>query len=45
MQTAFDGTKIGNNTKQIVDYLPTSYTLNTEFDFEVTYRNYTADLQ
>ena len=45
LQTAFDGTKIGNNTKQIVDYLPTSYTLNTEFDFEVTYRNYTADLQ
>ena len=43
--TAFDGEKIENNTKQIIDYLPASYTLLTDFDFDVTYRNYTADLQ
>ena len=45
LQTAFDGSKIRNNTKEVIDYLPASYTLLTDFDFEVKYRNYTADLQ
>ena len=45
LQVSFDGSKIQNNTKEIIDYLPASYTLLTDFDFEVTYRNYTEDLQ
>lgn len=44
LQTAFDGSKITNNTKEVIDYLPVSYTLLTDFDFEVTYRNYTEDI-
>ena len=39
-----DGTRIKNNTKELVDFLPASYTLLTDFDFDVTYRNYTEDL-
>ena len=41
---AADGTKFRNNTKEIIDYLPASYTLLSEFDFEVDYRNYTQDM-
>lgn len=39
-----DGSKFKNNTKELIDFLPASYTLLTDFDFEVTYRNYTEDL-
>ena len=41
---AADGTKFRNNTKEIIDYLPASYTLLSEFDFEVDYKNYTQDM-
>jgi len=44
MNFAFDGSKYENNTKEVIDHLPASYTLLTDFDFEVTYRNYTEDL-
>lgn len=44
MNIGLDGKKIKNNTKEIIDFLPASYTLLTDFDFEVTYRNYTSDL-
>ena len=44
LQTDFDGTKILNNTKEIIDFLPVSYTLLTEFDFAPYYRNYTEDM-
>lgn len=45
MLTDIDGSKITNNTKEVIDYLPASFTLLTDFDFEVKYRNYTEDLQ
>ena len=40
----FNGTKFYNNTQEVIRYLPASYTLLIDFDFEVTYRNYTEDL-
>lgn len=43
--TDTDGSKITDNTKEVIDYLPASFTLLTDFDFDVTYRNYTEDLQ
>ena len=44
MNEAFDGSKFKNNTKELIDFLPASYTLLTDFDFEVKYRNYTENL-
>ena len=44
LRWGFDGQKFKNNTKEVIDFLPVSYTLLTDFDFEVTYRNYTGDL-
>jgi len=29
----------------VIDFLPASYTLLTDFDFDVTYRNYTEDMK
>lgn len=44
MNEDFDGSKFKNNTRELIDKLPASYTLLTDFDFEVRYRNYTEDL-
>ena len=44
MNLGFDNKKFTNNTKEIIDFLPSSYTLLNDFDFEVTYRNYTENL-
>ena len=44
LTTDLDGTKLLNNTKEVIDFLPASYTLLTDFDFEVNYQNYTKDL-
>lgn len=45
LHVAFNNTKIRNDTSQILEYLPVSYTLLEDFDFEVTYKNYTSDIQ
>jgi len=44
LNTAFDGSKFKNNTKELIDFLPASYTLLTDFDFDVKYINYTESL-
>lgn len=44
LHTDFNGTKFYNNTQDVIKYLPASYTLLTDFDFDVTYRNYTDDV-
>lgn len=44
IHTDFNGTKFFNNTQDVIQFLPASYTLLTDFDFEVSYRNYTEDV-
>ena len=45
LHTNHDGTKIKNNTQEVIYFLPASYTLLTDFDFEVTYRNSTESMK
>ena len=45
LHTNFNGSRIKNNTQEVIYFLPASYTLLTDFDFDVTYRNYTENMK